>query len=261
MTSGRFRVSEGSTFQVESFSSSATAFRVSILVQYDDSSDIDVNIRKGVSQQAPFEVTHTPNSNRTSATSVVGARVNRDGRVISAILEPAALKRGQCFARLRVLNASGNQSDELCAGYVTGSKSVRLGEFEDSTGGRGFIRTITGTNPAAGIEITETVPTNARWRILSVDTINAIGAASINVTLTITDGTSQKWRSAIIVTGTGTELIVWAQGVTLNEADLFSTVPLFDGEIPEGFEIVTAGISADDDYAAPQLLVEEWIDV
>ncbi len=249
MNDGRFRVSDGDTFQVESFSSQVTAFRVSVRVEYDDG------------EQAPFEVSHTPNSDRTSATSAVGGRVTRDGRVVSAVMEPAALKRGQCFARTRVLNASQNQVDELNAGYVTGSKSVRLGEYEDSVSGHGLIRTITGTNPDAGVEISETVPTNARWRLLSFDTINAVGAAGINASLTITDGTSQKWRSAIIATGTGTELIVWAQGVTLNETALFSTVPLLDGHISEGFVIATAGITGDDDYAAPQLLVEDWIEV
>lgn len=140
-----FRVSAGSTFQVESFSSSATAFRVSLLVEYDNG------------KQAPFEVMHTPNSDRTSATSAVGARVNRDGRVIAALLESAALKRGQCFAMIHVLNASGNKVDALLAGYVTGSKSVRLGEFEDSLSGRGFVTTRTVADDVVPADLIQTL--------------------------------------------------------------------------------------------------------
>ncbi len=160
MNDGRFRVSDGDTFQVESFSSQATAFRASVRVEYDDG------------EQAPFEVAHTPNSDRTSATDNVGSRVTRDGRVVSAVMEPAALKRGQCFARTRVLNASQNQVDELNAGYVTGSKSVRLGEFEDSLSGRGFLSWVaafTGDRAgnAAAVDF-DLFATNARRKIYGV---------------------------------------------------------------------------------------------
>ncbi len=154
MNDGRFRVSDGDTFQVESFSSQATAFRASVRVEYDDG------------EQAPFEVAHTPNSDRTSATAAVGSRVTRDGTVVSAVMEPAALKRGQCFARIRVLNASQNQVDELCAGYVTGSKSVRLGEFEDSLSGRGFVTKLAVADDIAPADIEHTLAvTNALRRI------------------------------------------------------------------------------------------------
>ncbi len=207
-----------------------------------------------------FPLQHNSSTGRTVNTSQTGA-MPLDGIVVGVNIQNAAgLKRGAVLAEAFIAGPAGFARQFLCRAYVYDGRFVGLGEFEDPLSGRGLIRSITGTNPAAGVEISETVPTNARWRPLSVDTINAIGAASINASLTITDGTTQKWRSALIATGTGTELIVWAQGVTLNEADLFSTVPLLAGDIAEAFELVTAGISADDDYAAPQLLVEEWIE-
>ncbi len=150
----QFRVSDGSTFQVESFSTQATAFRASLLVEYDDG------------EQAPFEVSHTPNSDRTSATSPFPGRVSRDATVISALLESAALKRGQCFARIQVLDASGNQIDELNAGYVTATKSVRLGEFEDSLSRRGFLEWRAVASDVAPVTITEVLAaTNAFRRV------------------------------------------------------------------------------------------------
>lgn len=250
-----FRVGEGSTFQVESFSSSATAFRVSILVEYDNG------------KQAPFEVGHTPNSDRTSATDTIGDRVNRDGHVISALLESAALKRGQCFATIHVLNTSGNKVDALLAGYVTATKSVRLGQFEDSFSGKGFLRTVSLGNPAAGSDYTaESVPTNAVWMVRSSSgalTTDAGSQSRIHA-VTFDDGANEYARGTTTTAQGASVTRVWYGGQSLSGHGLGTqgvnvTYPFV--YMMEGDRVLfnTDQLQAGDNWAEGFIQVEEWI--
>jgi hypothetical protein len=56
----------------------------------------------------------------------------------------------------------------------------------------GILRSITGTDPAAGAEISETVPTGARWRLraLAATLVTSATVANRTVSLRVDDGTT-----------------------------------------------------------------------
>lgn len=119
-------------------------------------------------------------------------------------------------------------------------------------------------NPAAGAEIAAiTVPTNALWKPILFTISVVVGAAAYDPTLRIRNAGD----TAIAVlpmsgspTATATELLTW--GVGLDSRDNASNrmqAPLpADLYLPEGFDIITGDITADDDYGVGQLTVLEW---
>ncbi|MBA7581719.1 hypothetical protein ES708_23630 [subsurface metagenome] len=131
----------------------------------------------------------------------------------------------------------------------------------------GRIRSITGTDPAAGAEISEVVPARRRWRILAV-----------RFTLVTDDPVADRIVHLIIDDGTAifTDICVTtaheaSTTKTYNFSNFGSTqlnpvaclyIPLPPLPLSPGFRIRTATdlLEATDDFSAPQLLVEEWID-
>lgn len=131
---------------------------------------------------------------------------------------------------------------------------------------RGTVKTIVGTNPAAGVEISETVPAGFRWRILAARIMLTTDATAISrrVQLFLDDGANIYLRS------TAGEV----QGTTANNAYNLASglptdfVPLLNQflgipdnlVLPPGHRIRTGTINlqAGDDFAAPILLVEEF---
>ena len=108
-----------------------------------------------------------------------------------------ALGPGQTFCRVSLIRgtqAVNTVSQVLMAGYVTGTNNLSwpLSTIASSTDGRGNIRSITGTTPLAGQQITESVPFFALWRLVSFKFALATSAAagSRNVGLLIDDGTN-----------------------------------------------------------------------
>src|SRR5574341_797068 len=82
-------------------------------------------------------------------------------------------RRGQMYALVRVVHGDPDLAQDsllLLADYVEQMKPATWPHStpHSSLEGRGMLRSITGTNPAAGAEISETVPTNARWKLLEV---------------------------------------------------------------------------------------------
>ena len=131
----------------------------------------------------------------------------------------------------------------------------------------GRIRSITGTDPAADTEIIETVPARRRWKILSIRfllTTDANVADRIN-NLTIDDGTiALLYLVPPSVHPASTSFRYNyanfdSPQAPLNDQYLIQLPPLI---LSPGYRIQTSTINmqAADNYTAPQLLVEEWID-
>lgn len=182
-------------------------------------------------------------------------------------------RRGQCFARVELVSGIAASADSLATilqGYVLDTSGLAYpgSPIESSTSGRGVVRSVLGTDPAAGVEISEAVPANARWRLIGVAYTLVASAAVANRTpiLTIDDGATILWTSssAVAVTASQTAKYRAAAGVP------FFTVDTREYQLPlpsdlilmGGFRIrtVTGAIDAGDNYGAPQLLVEEWIE-
>jgi hypothetical protein len=140
--------------------------------------------------------------------------------------------------------------------------------MEGFTDGPGLIRLVTGTNPAAGQEISETVPTNARWKLLgfrfylgcdgtaatrTVVVLVDDGATAILDFLSATDQTASQNRYYYCFP---MGFLPAAKGSRID-------IPLTLAPImmEEGFRLVTAtsNFQAGDNYGTPQLYVEEWI--
>ncbi len=131
----------------------------------------------------------------------------------------------------------------------------------------GRIKSITGTNPVAGAEILATVPDRRRWRLLAFYfqfTTDATVADRI-VTINFTDGTSVFYRISYTAAHTASSSKTYALahiGTPQFEAQGRRVLPIPPFILAAGFIISTSTINIEpgDDYTAPQLLVEEWID-
>jgi len=185
---------------------------------------------------------------RTSAGWLIGLMVYED---------PAISKRGQTFVVVDIFDTKANvHAQHLISNYVAEPfhPSWPGTPLIASTEGPGFIRTIVGTDPAAGAEISETVPTNARWRLISVR-VTLVTSATVTdrtPTITLDDG--------INIFGQSEDGVTVPASTTSNQT--FSAL----GDIillSEAYRIrsLTTNIQVGDNYGAPIYIVEEWIEV
>lgn len=132
--------------------------------------------------------------------------------------------------------------------------------------GPGTIRSITGTDPAAGAEISETVPADARWRLMGVGLTLVTDATAANreVRLVIDDGTTIIAEIPAGVTQVASETRRYSFGAGFPRGagaqSLNVIAPLPPVVLGAGYRVrtLTTNLQAGDNYGAPQLLVEEW---
>jgi hypothetical protein len=139
--------------------------------------------------------------------------------------------------------------------------------FQGGEKGPPVVKVVTGTNPAAAAECSDTVPTGKLWRLLSWAVTLVQGATQTPTpNLVITDGTNEvvgfPLASAAVSAGTTTRLTA-VPGVTLT-AGAGATrnyAPIPSGLlVPAGWKVttVTAGSGANTDYGAPAIFVAEY---
>lgn len=121
-------------------------------------------------QIVPFSYTHTPNADRTPKRETFkfgrGALLNLT--VFTSVGAPLV---GQCYVMVQLLKGFTGATivlGTLLAGYVTATQALGFpgSPIVTSTEGEPAVRTIAGTTPAAGVNVSETVPTGARWELL-----------------------------------------------------------------------------------------------
>lgn len=149
-----------------------------------------------------------------------------------------------------------------------GATAKRVIVIDGALDGPGSIKSIVGTDPAAGNEISETVPANAMWILQSIKASLATDAAVVNrkPTVTLDDGTNAFFKSGPFTSQTAslTVPISWSKdGFWVSSLNTISMV----GHLPAtvlsaGYRMITVtdGIQAGDNWGVPQLLVEEWHD-
>jgi hypothetical protein len=134
--------------------------------------------------------------------------------------------------------------------------------------GTGRIRVIVGTNPAAGVEVSETVPAGKRWRLVSFRVALTTSGTVANrfPALTLDDGTNTFSTTSAHAAQTATLTIGWTfgdfgtgQGTILANNPQVEPLPCNAILLP-GYRIrtVTLALDAGDDYGAPVYCVEEW---
>lgn len=216
--------------------------------------------------------THTPLTTRLIKTETfpLGEGWLLSAQVYASVGTP---KRAQCFVRLSLVQGfTGATLSEatLLQNYVSDTNAIAWpgSPIIASTEGPGFVRGIVGANPAAGVEIAETVPANTRWLLKAFRFQLQASAAAANrrPTLIIDDAVNELWRVNSNVNQVATELSVYQAGAGAPFATLDTRIyalPLpFGLLLSEGYRVrtSTAAIDAGDDYAAPIYTVEEWIE-
>jgi len=141
---------------------------------------------------------------------------------------------------------------------------------ENRTGGIGNLRSITGTNPATGVETEEAVPTNALWKPIVFKATVVGGAAAFDPRLQMRDASNNQYynrrypqvgAAATRVLNLGANVQEEAVAYTSQayDADGGSFFPMPSTLLPAVFSWISSGITADDDYQAPRIIVEEYL--
>ncbi len=144
------------------------------------------------------------------------------------------------------------------------------GRIEWSTDGAGLVNSVTGTDPAAGVEILETVPTGRRWRLMGVTAtlVTAVAVATRIARLEIVDSGGVRLSAHVSSTSQAaslTKTYYWTPGNWPDSQG--SSVHIMIGLpikalLGQSFIIRTAteNLQAADNWGAPQIWVEEWIE-
>lgn len=227
----------------------------------------------GDTRPKPFAQTIVPATDRSAS---VARFTLGDGWLLNAqaLVSAGTPGIGQTFARLSLVRGIGASAPDLftlCADYVTAKMPLSYpgSGVTDSTDGAGSLRSITGATPAAGAEISETVPTGARWELLAFQAafVTSATVASRVPQLTLDDGASVFYRlgAALAQAASLTQRRSWFQGAPAPFLDNANSIPMplpTNNRIPGGGRIrtLTALIDATDQYNAVQYLVREWIE-
>ena len=243
--------------------------RVSIFLETWSNSTRTVQVR-GFTEEASFDLTQTTSSDRSVRTSDVFLTVLPISLEVRTTNTP--VRRGELFARV-TLRVGGKDVELLSSGYLSDGVSLRSpnGKLEGFTEGPGLIRTFIGTNPAVATQISETVPTNARWKLkaIAANFVADANAADRFPNLTLTDAVPlEMWSSKIgfAITANLSVRVQWIAGHPTTDTALTPTLPIETG-IPmdiilragSTITIPVVSIQAGDDFSAPLVSIEEWL--
>lgn len=220
-----------------------------------------------------FSDAFTPTSDRIA--TVLDKPLNEGWLLSVAIrIDAGAPLDGQTYVRVELGAGRAGQftpldvltADTLTAAHLVGWPGSPIrGPLE----GPGALRAITGTNPGVGNEISETVPTGARWELFGFFTNLSSSAGVVNrrPQLYIDDGTNRVYQ--VSANNTQAQSLVYsyafAQGASqvADTTNLAVTSPLPVGmRLGAGYRIrtVTTNIQGADFYTAVAYLVREWIE-
>lgn len=223
----------------------------------------------------PFVFVHTPNGDRSTKTEnfKLGA-----GALLNLVIfaSSGAPVIGQTYVSARIIRGLSSATivlGALLGGYVTANQPLAYpgSPIEHSLQPQWIARTIQGTDPAAGVEIAEQLPTGARWDLLAVtarlvtDATAGNRFAVLQVELSSPTPPIQCTTTAVLAPSSSWDLC-WAQNHLYNavspsgamHAPLPSPMLLVGGG---NFKTVTFSMAAGDNWSAPIYLVREWLDL
>src|SRR3990167_57867 len=158
-----YRFYQGDGLVLISYSSSATDIYLRCRAEYDSAPGKAVH---GL-------VNHTPNSDRTLASSSAPGIFSEPGKLTQVVVAPVSgtsgLKRGQCFAEVYITDGQGAIRQRVGANYIAdGNGGISLGRFVDPGpgGGEGNFVVEALASDIAPVDLTWTLAaTNAFRRI------------------------------------------------------------------------------------------------
>ena len=181
--------------------------------------------------------------------------------------------RGQTWVSVRVLDgtveAGGEQIQTLINDYVEAGGSLTWpgNIISHFTKPPGVIRSITGTDPAAGSQIQETVPANTLWRIISIFFSLTTVLAGAQIRVDFRDAADNVFYRAGPEQNQGVGSTIryslgGQHGFFSGAGETFFTGLPVNLYLTDSFDFITsqlAAFPADANFTAPQFLVEEWI--
>lgn len=185
------------------------------------------------------------------------------GSLFAILIATVSLSgQGSVCNQTSTINFSSATTTIQIAAPTTGS--IYVCGFSLSAGDG--IRSITGSNPAAGAEVSETVPASARWNLLLFrdQLVTSAVVANRIPQLTIDDGTN---TLLIIPPAAGTQAAStsfsyhWGNlGYGSNATNNGVQIGIPSLVLGAGYRIrtLTSALDVGDDYAAPQYLIQEW---
>lgn len=218
---------------------------------------------------APFQVSITPSTDRAIST----VRINLEKGFLQGLIVEnvgANPQRGQTWIQIGIQRGPGSTGEAkliLLSDYLVNGAGLAFpgSRILSPLEGPGMLKSITGTNPAAGAEITETVPAGAAWILKSLRYVLVADATVITrrTGLRYTDGSNTLFifNSQQAQTAGQTITYSWLKDLPLRNSQSEVTDTSVYGIIYAGWKILTQTLSlqAGDDYGAPQYTVEEWI--
>ena len=216
--------------------------------------------------------TYTPTSNGVLSWYVQGLA---EGFLLTLTVNCGYTRAGGCYVRAALLSGGAGAIDliaqTLVAGYVVRGSMLcwPYPRYVGPCEGPGRLRVIVGTDPAAGFQILEAVPANARWRLLAVraELLTSAVAGNRHITLGMEEAPNVWWQSTALVAQppSWTHTYTWAVGV---DARIGVPAGWVQDRLPDkltlaaGWRFYTGVIGWDvgDDWGAPVYYVEEWVE-
>lgn len=224
---------------------------------------------------SPSRWDHTPNTDRSAASTdyPLSGQTLLNVHVTATAGAPLI---GQCFVIVQLIRGLGAAAivvGTVLAGPVTATQSLGFpgSPIQSAVEGIGALRELTGSVPAAGAEILETVPTGARWQVLAfrftLSTSATVSNRKVNFRLTLANG-SFGYLSAnpnLLTAGLVGDYSIAPNVGYQNDASLsLFTIPMpQDTTLLAGAKLgtITSALQVGDQFSSPRYLVREWLDV
>ena len=235
---------------------------------------LNVRYMDGEGRPKVMPISVAPASNRTQSTASVALP---PGILLGmqVAVSGGTPKYGQCYAQVFLQRGQG-ASALLTWAPIQGPITTQIVQaWPDSApipsvSGEGVIRSITGTTPAAGADISETVPTSARWQLLAftAQLVTSSAVANRNGQFLVDDGANLFYRLANNANQTATQTFryQWDSGGSGPQSDINNNRVM---SLPDplllsaGYRLRTStvGIDVADQWSLVQYLVREWLDL
>jgi hypothetical protein len=221
----------------------------------------------------PFQQQTTVAANRSTPTTfTIGLPEGwlMGVRVVAAV---TSFQVAAVFVRVELVRGLGPDQTPLmivAQGVVTTLQGLGWpgSPLRASVDGPGALFSITGTNPAAGVEITETVPAGARWRLhaFQAQLVTDVTVISRDARFVIDDGANIFFTGGDETSQTANTTNTYATGSGIQRTGTVGPFQLWPCpvaiELRPGYRLrtVTTNFQAGDNWGAPQYLIEEWLE-
>lgn len=182
---------------------------------------------------------------------------------------------GQTFARVTIIRGLSGATivlGVLLQGYVTSQQGLGWpgSPIEHSFAAGGYIRTIAGTTPGAGADISETVPAGARWELVRLyswlTTSVVVGDRTVTIALSSPAITTFRSSATNSQPGAFVRNYTWGQNLPPH---IDNTNLAQDSSLPaltfllagERFTTAINNRNAGDQWGQVNYVVREWLEI